>query len=86
MTARSGARRGCDRGAAYAMGEQGMDEFDFYTLIPTVLGIDRADLTYAICRILGMRPTAGGASRPTSAAYRGYDGRQPTTVKRKQAC
>ena len=79
MTARSGARRDRDGGAAYAMGEQGVDEFDFYTL-------DRADLTYAVCRRLGLRPTAGGASQPTSAAHRGYDGRQPTTVKRKETC
>ena len=53
MTARSGARR--DRGAAYALRDQGVNEFHFYTL-------NRADLTYAICRILGLRPTAGGAS------------------------
>ncbi len=62
-----------------ALREQGVNEFHFYTL-------NRADLTYAICRILGLRPTAGGASQPTRAACHGYDGRQPTTVKRKQAC
>ena len=52
-TLRAGARR--DRGAAYALRDQGVNEFHFYTL-------NRADLTYAICRILGLRPTAGGAS------------------------
>ena len=79
MTARSGARRGRDRGAAYALRDQGVNEFNFYTL-------NRADLTYAICRNRGLRPTAGGASQPTSAAHCGDDGRQPTAVKRKQAC
>lgn len=33
------------------LAEQGVDEFHFYTL-------NRADLAYAICHILGMRPTA----------------------------
>jgi methylenetetrahydrofolate reductase (NADPH) len=42
----------------------GVDEFHFYTL-------NRADLTYAICHILGMRPTArvfGMPVAPLSAA------------------
>ena len=33
------------------LAEQGVDEFHFYTL-------NRADLAYAICHVLGMRPTA----------------------------
>jgi methylenetetrahydrofolate reductase (NADPH) len=36
-----------------------IDEFHFYTL-------NRADLTYAICHILGMRPS-GEATRATVA-------------------
>ena len=62
-----------------ALREQGVNEFHFYTL-------NRADLTYAICRIRGLRPTAGSASQPTSAAHCGYDARQPTTLKGRETC
>jgi methylenetetrahydrofolate reductase (NADPH) len=37
----------------------GVDEFHFYTL-------NRADLTYAICHILGIRPSAGAAVMPAA--------------------
>ena len=39
------------------LAEQGVDEFHFYTL-------NRADLTYAICHLLGLRPTARYAATP----------------------
>lgn len=44
--------------------DHGVDEFHFYTL-------NRADLAYAICHILGMRPAAaaGGAAAAVAAAH-----------------
>jgi methylenetetrahydrofolate reductase (NADPH) len=36
--------------------DEGVNEFHFYTL-------NRADLTYAICHVLGLRPAAGEAAR-----------------------
>jgi len=39
----------------------GVREFHFYTL-------NRADLTFAICHILGIRPQAGGLMTPTGTA------------------
>ena len=41
-----------------SLAHQGVNEFHFYTL-------NRADLSYAICHILGLRPSPGGAA-PTS--------------------
>ncbi|MBM4192831.1 MAG: methylenetetrahydrofolate reductase [NAD(P)H] [Gemmatimonadetes bacterium] len=38
------------------LAEAGVTEFHFYTL-------NRADLTYALCHILGLRPTAGNPQR-----------------------
>ncbi len=44
-----------------ALREDGVDEFHFYTL-------NRADLTYAICHILGVRPAASGPAGVRPAA------------------
>lgn len=41
--------------------DRGVREFHFYTL-------NRAELTYAICHILGLRPVAAGAARAATTA------------------
>jgi methylenetetrahydrofolate reductase (NADPH) len=41
--------------------DQGVDEFHFYTL-------NRADLAYAICHILGLRPTSAARATASGAA------------------
>jgi len=42
----------------------GVDEFHFYTL-------NRADLSYAICHILGLRPGEAAATLPRAAGIQG---------------
>ena len=49
---------------------RGISDFHFYTM-------NRADLVYSICHILGMR--AATAAAPTSEARRGLNGRTATT-------
>ena len=50
------------------LAEAGVTEFHFYTL-------NRADMTYALCHILGLRPfeTATAGSRPTGDGGRSSD-------------
>ena len=43
------------------LADAGVSEFHFYTL-------NRADLTYALCHILGLRPTGGSAPAPSAAS------------------
>ena len=47
-----------------ALSAEGVDQFHFYTL-------NRADLAYAICHVLGVRPPRAAADRPAQSAAAG---------------
>jgi methylenetetrahydrofolate reductase (NADPH) len=54
------------------LAEAGVTEFHFYTL-------NRADLAYALCHILGLRPTIAAGSRKPEAGSAPTEGQAPTT-------